>query len=318
MNAQLTQARQRRPFFYLSGCELPDSYLTYNISTTELTLYIPPVDPEDVVWSGLPKSPEQAQKEYDVDTVFTTSDLNASLTHIASSLSTSKTIYAIPHQVSEHVTFLPFDNKEFSILMKAIEDTRVVKDSYEVALIRKANEISALAHEAVYKQASSATNERELHATFVATCMCHGCADQAYSSIIASGTNAATLHYVKNDEDLHGRENVLLDAGGEYKCYAADITRTFPISGKWSKESKEIYGLVSEMQTTAFGMLKEGVLWEDVHVATHKVAIKGLKKFGILVGDEQELFDKRISVAFYPHGLGHYLGLDTHDTGGEQ
>ena len=281
-----------------------------------MTLYIPPVDPEDVIWSGLPKSPEEALKEYDVDAVLTANNLNAALAKIASSLSTS-TVFAIPHQVSDQVTFLAFDNTEFTSLKEAIDNTRVVKDSYEVALIRRANEISAVAHEAVYKQASSAKNERELHATFMATCMCYGCANQAYSSIVASGTNAATLHYVKNDEDLKGRENILLDAGGEYRCYAADITRTFPISGKWSKESKEIYDIVLEMQNTSFSMLKEGVQWEAVHEASHKVAIKGLKKIGVLVGEEQELLDKRISVAFYPHGLGHYLGLDTHDTGGK-
>ncbi|KKY14583.1 putative prolidase [Phaeomoniella chlamydospora] len=317
-NDQQAPFRQRRPFFYLSGCELPDSYLTYNIATTELTLYIPPIDPDDVIWSGLPKSPEEALKEYDVDAVFTTANLNACLTKIASSLTTTstKTIYAIPEQVSEHVTFNPFEKTDFSILKKAIDYTRVVKDDFEIALIRKANEVSADAHAAVYEKAPTAKTERELHAIFISTCICGGCDNQAYDPIVASGTNAATLHYVKNNEKLIDKENLLIDAGGEYRCYAADVTRTFPLSGKWSKESKEIYDTVHEMQEVSFEMLKEGVLWEDVHAAAHKVAIKRLKQFGILVGDEQEIFDKRISVAFFPHGLGHYLGMDTHDTGG--
>ena len=315
--------RQRRPFFYLSGCELPDSYLTYNIATTELTLFIPPISPDDVVWSGLPKSPAEALKEYDVDKVYTADNVNATLSHIAEGLSTKTlekqrtTIYAIPEQVSDHVTFLAYDETDFSLLKTAIDDTRFVKDEYEIAMIKRANEVSAKAHKAVYDQVSKAENEKELHATFIATCMSLGCPEQAYSSIVASGTNAATLHYVKNDEPLEGRENVLLDAGAEYKCYASDVTRTFPISGKFSKESQQIYDTVKEMQDVSFGLLKEGVLWESVHEAAHKVAIRRLKEFGILIGDEQEIFDNRLSVAFYPHGLGHALGMVTHDTGGK-
>ena len=110
--------------------------------------------------------------------------------------------------------------------------------------------------------------------------------------------------------------NVLMDAGAEYDCYCADITRTFPLSGTFTKESQIVYDIVKEMQNVALGMMKAGVLWEDVHAETHRVAVRGLVKAGVLVGDEKELFDKRVSVAFYPHGLGHYLGMDTHDTGG--
>jgi Xaa-Pro dipeptidase len=253
-------------------------------------------------------------KKYDVDQVLLTPELNAALT--AYSQSHSTTIYAIPEQISEHVSLLGFAKTEFSIVKKAIEECRVVKDSYEVALIRKANEISTLAHMAVVKQAKTAKNEQELWGTFIGTCIANGCHEQSYHSIVASGTSCSTLHYVKNDRSLEGMLNILLDAGGEYNCYCADITRTFPVNGTFTPESQTIYDIVAEMQETCFAMLKEGVLWEDVHENAHRVAIKGLKKVGILKGSEQEIFDKRISVAFFPHGLGHYLGMDTHDTGG--
>jgi Xaa-Pro dipeptidase len=308
--------RQRRYFFYLSGCDLPDSYLTYNVATTELTLFIPPVNPEEVVWSGLPLSPEEALFKYDVDKVMPTTELNASLASYGH-LGKPMTVFAIPGQVSEDVTFLGFEKSEFWILKKAIEDERVKKDLYEISLIAKANEASGLAHKAVVDQVKSASNERELEATFVATCMAHGCHDQAYPSIVASGTNAATLHYIKNDENLKSRLNVLLDAGAEYQCYASDVTRTFPISGTFSQESRIIYDIVDEMQSSCFKMLKAGVVWDDVHMNAHMVAIKGLKSVGILKGDDKEIFDSRVSVAFFPHGLGHYLGMDTHDTGGK-
>lgn len=268
-----------------------------------------------MIWSGLPLSPSEALKKYDVDAVLPNVELNAHLAHLTKN-NKSTTVFAIPEQISEHVTFLNFDKTELGVLKKAIEDTRVVKDDYEIALLRKANEVSALAHAAVVEAARSAKNERELEGVFISTCICHGCREQSYHSIVASGENAATLHYQKNNEPMAGRLNLLLDAGGEYRCYCADVTRTFPINGKFSTESRIIYDIVYEMQTACFDMLKTGVMWEEVHAKAHKVAIKGLKKCGLLVGDEKEIFDKRVSVAFFPHGLGHYLGMDTHDTGG--
>ena len=261
----------------------------------------------------MPVTSIEALEKYDVDNVLPSTELNA---HLASFSHKPPTVYAIPEQVSAHVTFLGFKTVEFGVLKKAIEDSRVCKDTYEIALLRRANEISTLAHTAVVQQAKFAQNERELEATFIATCIANGCREQAYHSIVASGTNASTLHYVKNDQPLKGKLNILLDAGGEYNCYCADITRTFPISGSFTPESKEIYEIVLEMQESCFKMLKEGVTWEDVHVKAHKVAIAGLKKIGILKGSEEEILQKRISVAFFPHGLGHYLGMDTHDTGG--
>ncbi|KAJ9403920.1 hypothetical protein DTO045G8_8328 [Paecilomyces variotii] len=314
--------RQRRPFFYLSGCELPDSYLAYNIKTDELTLFIPGIDPDSVIWSGLPLSPEEALRIYDADVVSTTDKVNSTLASIASSSGDKATIFAIPEQVSEDISFKPFAETNFSILKKAIEDSRVVKDEYEIALLRKANDISAKAHIAAIKAAGSAKNEREIEGAFIATCIANGCREQSYHPIVASGTSSATLHYQKNDENLIDpvtgakKSLLLLDAGGEYRTYCADITRTFPLSGKFTPEARQIYDIVLDMQNKSFEQLKEGVQWEDVHSVAHRTAIKGLLKLGILRGSEEELFEKRVSVAFFPHGLGHYLGMDTHDTGG--
>lgn len=313
-NDQEMHFRQRRYFYYLSGCELPDSYLTYDMSRQELTLFIPPVDPDEVVWSGLPLMPEEAMKKYDVDQVLPSNQVNAFLAD-SSALSQS-TIYAIPHQIADHITFLSFNDKELSLLKTAIEVRRAVKDIYELALLQQANNISSTAHVAVMKAAKYAKNEQELEAIFVKFCMERGLHEQAYHSIIASGTAAATLHYVRNNEPLEGKLNLLIDAGAEKDCYAADITRTFPINGKFSPESRAIYEIVLRMQTECMSMLREGVIWDTVHEHAHKVAIAGLLQLGILQGDPEEIFKRRTSVAFLPHGLGHYLGMDTHDTGG--
>lgn len=301
---------------------LPDAHLTYHISADSLTLFIPPVDPESVIWSGLPMSTSEAQKLYDIDQVLHTTDVNSTLSELASKVGTSGFVFAIDRQVSNDISLKSFPDTDLVQLKTAIEECRVVKDAYEVAMLRKANDVTAQAHAAVLRAAKSATNERELEAAFIATCIAQGCREMAYHPIVASGTSGATLHYLKNNEPLvdpatnKRKLNLLLDAAGEYEAYCADVTRTFPLSGQFSSESREIYDIVLEMQNESLAMLKEGVSWEDVHVTAHKIAIKGLLKLGILRGSEEELFEKRISVAFFPHGLGHYLGMDTHDTGG--
>lgn len=271
-----------------------------------------------MLWSGLPLSPVEALHRYDVDKVLTTHELNPTLASFAKD-QTETTVFAISGQVSRKDALRPFARADFSALRAAIDEARVVKDAYEVALIRAANGVSALAHNAVQDQARSAivSNERELLGTFVGTCIAYGADTQAYPPIVASGLNAATLHYVKNDSSLHNKLNVLLDAGAEYRYYASDVTRTFPASGpSFTIESRNIYDIVQEMQESCFAMLRAGVLWQDVHMNAHRVVIRGLKRLGLLKGDETELMDKRVSVAFFPHGLGHHLGLDTHDVGG--
>ncbi|ROV88545.1 hypothetical protein VMCG_10369 [Cytospora schulzeri] len=307
--------RQRRFFFYLTGCNLPDCYYTYDIASEKATLFVPPIDPESVIWSGLPTSTSEALEQYDVDHVQYTTDVNATLAHLANN--SSKTIYAIPGQVSDHITFLEFDTKSMSILKEAIQYSRAIKSDYEVALIHKASDISSAAHKAVMQKVRHATNEAELEAVLLHECVKKGAKNQAYGSIVASGRAASTLHYVPNDQPLEGKLNLLLDAGCEVDCYASDVTRTFPISGKFTKESRAIYDIVLKMQLESIEMVKEGVVWDDVHANAHRIAIDGLLELGILKGDREDIFQSRTSVAFFPHGLGHYLGMDTHDTGGD-
>ncbi|KAK3368371.1 putative Xaa-Pro aminopeptidase [Podospora didyma] len=315
-NDEAEPFRQRRFFYYLTGCPLADCYLVYDIDTSHSTLFIPPIDPESVIWSGLPVSAEEALQKFDVDEVRYTNDINATLAHIGADKKQRSTAFAIPNQVSEHVTFLEFDDKNFSILKEAIEVSRVIKDDFELAMIAKANAISSEAHLAVMKKVKHVKNERELEAVFIGHCIAEGARNQAYHSIVASGRAAATLHYVANNAPMAGKLNLLLDAGGEWDCYASDITRVFPISGKFTKESRAIYDIVLKMQLDCIAVLKDGVLWDDVHLLAHKVAIGGLLELGILKGDKDEILANRTSVAFFPHGLGHYLGMDTHDTGG--
>ena len=213
---------QRRFFYYLTGCNLADCHYIYETKTSKATLFIPPIDADDVIWSGLPVSPEEARERYDVDEVKFTTEVNSTLAHIASE-NPKSTVFAIENQVSDKITFIGFDSKDFAALKPAIENSRAIKDEYEVALIRKANYISGLAHKRVFERAKAAKTENELEAAFIEVCVANGAKEMAYHPIFASGTAAATLHYIANDAPLNNKQNLLLDAGAEWNNYASDI-----------------------------------------------------------------------------------------------
>lgn len=209
---------------YMTGVDLVDCAFTYNMETSRSTLFIPPINPEEVIWSGLPLSPEEALAKYDVDEVLPTTELNPQLAKFGAA-GTKSTVYAIAERVSDSVAFLAFGNKDFALLAEAIDECRVVKDDFEIALIKKANQISSAAHKTILENVRKAKNEYELEGIFVGTCMRQGAKKQAYSSIVASGRAAATLHYVHNDKKLSGKDLLLLDAGCEWSTYASDIVR---------------------------------------------------------------------------------------------
>lgn len=213
---------QRRYFYYLTGCNLADCHFVYDIASSKSILFIPPIDPDDVIWSGLPVSIDEALKLYDVDEVRLTTDVNPTLAGLGAS-SPNATVYAIANQVSDHITLIEFEKKDFTAVKDAIEVSRVVKDEFEVAQIRKANQISGIAHRAVVENIKSAKNERELEAVFLQRCVANGAKEMAYHPIFASGRGPATLHYVKNDAPLEGKLNLLVDAGAEWDNYASDI-----------------------------------------------------------------------------------------------
>lgn len=201
-------------------------------------------------------------------------------------------------------------------LLPALNASRCIKSPHEISLIRRAVELSSIAHRGVLHHITGLRNEAQIHALFVDICIAHGAKHQGYPPIVASGTHASTLHYAKNDQPLKGRGLVCMDAGSEWENYSSDITRTFPISAKgWaSKESEEIYAIVEEMQECCIRGLKPGVRYLDLHLLAHRIAVEGLMRLGILhQNDVDEVIKKGASQAFFPHGLGHFIGLEVHD-----
>ncbi|KAJ1959725.1 hypothetical protein IWQ62_004502, partial [Dispira parvispora] len=140
---------------------------------------------------------------------------------------------------------------------------------------------------------------------------------QAYGGIVGRGTNAAILHYTKNDAEINRNSDVVLvDAGCEYRDYASDITRVFPVGLKFTEEARAIYQLVLDMQKGALNAIKVGVEWEDIHRLANRICGQGLIDLGILRGSLQDVLDRQLPAVFFPHGLGHSIGLDVHDVAG--
>jgi Xaa-Pro dipeptidase len=287
--------------------------LAYDIQKDSLSLFIPSIDPARVIWNGRGSTPAEALEKYDIDQVFLNHDLERFVKNWATY---QKGNLYILHEWQGPAKMTTGTRVDSTSLQPAMDLARVVKDSYEIALIKKANDISSKAHREVLASIHRFKNEAQVEGIFLDVCVSENAKQQAYAPIAASGPNAGTLHYDSNDQPLEGRQLMCLDAGCAWECYASDITRTFPLSGSWSKEGKAIYDLVERMQESCIKRLAPGVRYLDLHILAHQIAIDGLLSLGILHnGTKEEIFKAGTSRAFFPHGLGHHVGLEVHDVG---
>lgn len=311
---QTKKIRPSRYLFYLTGCSDPGCHVLYEPKTDHLTLFLPNIDYDDVMWSGLPISVEDAKKKYDVDSVEYVTNLEAKLKAVAA----DSTIYTpdINQFNTKYSQYLQPGNKQF---FYALDESRLIKDWYEIELMKHAAKITDNCHLAVMSALPIETNETHIHAEFTYHALRQGSKEQSYDPICCSGPNCSTLHYVKNDDEIDNtKHSILIDAGAEWSCYASDVTRCFPINGSWTKEHLEIYNLVLKMQKLTMDQIKPGAHWDEIHLLAHKVMIEGFLELGIFKSEYSvdELFKNKLSARFFPHGLGHLLGMDTHDVGG--
>lgn len=289
--------------------------MTYEISNDRLTLWIPYVEPRQVLWYGATPNAAEAMRLYDVDEVRYTAQLSKFL---HGHLRPATTLYILhPDQVPK-LADRPRGQTHinYSKLRPAMDQARVIKTDYEVALIRRAASISSAAHRAVAERILSMKNEQEVEAVFLAECTSRGAHAQAYPVIAGAGVNASTLHYEANDQPLNDKQLIIVDAGCEYSCYASDITRTLPISGSFSPEAAAIHAVVQRMQDECIKRIKPGCIYYSLHLLASDVAIRGLLKLGILKGRFDEIQKAGTVAAFFPHGLGHHVGLEVHDVSG--
>ncbi|KAJ5819265.1 hypothetical protein N7474_004856 [Penicillium riverlandense] len=306
--------RQRRYFYYLCGVDEPDCSLTYDIESDILTLYVPDFDLHRAIWMGPTLSREEAQDRYDVDHVRYQASLKGELESWLDSRGKDSLLYLLHESEKPEGLSVesPLDVKQ---LLPAMDAARGVKDDYEIRMIRQANKVSALAHRRILENIQDMSNESQIEGLFLNTCISHGARNQAYQIIAASGPNAAVLHYQRNNESLRNKPLVCLDAGAEWNCYASDVTRTFPLSGEWPNAYvRDIYKLVERMQEECIKQIRKGVRFLNLHNLAHDIAIDGLLALGVLKGGSvSEIYKSGASRVFFPHGLGHHVGLEVHD-----
>ncbi|KAK3168300.1 hypothetical protein OEA41_004747 [Lepraria neglecta] len=207
-------------------------------------------------------------------------------------------------------------NYDMHSLLPALNASRVLKDHDEIAVIRKAINVSSIAHRTILHHITSLKTEAEVHALYLDVCIAHGTQLQAYPPIVGSGSNASFLHYFDNNDSLKGKGLLCMDAGAEWECYTSDITRTFPLTADgWpSKEAAEIYALVEETQERCIAMLGPGVRYLDAFFLADRMVAEGLLRLGIFRGEDvEEVLKSGVTRAMFPHGLGHHMGLDVHD-----
>ena len=328
---------QNKNFYYLTGFNEPDAVLVLINPTTkdeqhsraESILFCREKNPLQEVWHGRRIGPENAVVDYGFDQCFALSELNELIPQYLNHK--SKLLFC-------HSDVPAFDKRIFSWLAitksgsrqgnkapanlvdctSVIHDMRLIKSSNELEIMRKANLISGHAHQRAMKASTSGKFEYQLEADILHEFASNGARYPAYGTIVASGDNANILHYTDNNQALNNGELVLIDAGGELAGYAADITRTFPVNGKFSDAQKIIYQLVLEAQNIAINAIKPQANFAQLNDLTCHFLTKELHKLGILTGDITRLLEERACKKYFIHGLGHWLGLDVHDVGDYQ
>ena len=285
--------RQNSDFLYLTGVEEPGCHLVIDPKTRRETLFVPRIDSHHRVWEGHVPSPAEARKLFGVDRVMYADEMKKTVGR--------RKVVAKAK------------------LRDALDDLRACKTLEELALMKRANDVSGSAHRAVMAAARPEMKEYHLQSVFEAECLRASLKHLAYPSIVATGANAAVLHYRHNDAVLKDGDLLLIDAGAEDKGYAADITRTFPVNGRFTSRQRDVYEIVLAAQKSCIERARAGVVSADLHVHSMRVIADGLKSLGLLKGDTDGLVEGGAVRLFYPHGLTHMLGLDVHDvTGGKR
>ena len=307
--------RQDSNFYYLTGFKENNSALIL-IKTKDVTktiLFVQKKDKELELWTGKRLGEKKAKKRFFLDEIYASSKLNKKLKeyivgkkHLYCDLnSKDKRVKKVLNQVSGF-------NKHENIL-HIICEMRLIKSPAEIRLIKEAIAITKKAHHRAMKANKTGKKEYELLAQIEYEFKSRGAYSDAYTSIVAGGNNANTLHYIKNNKPLVDKELILIDAGSEYKHYASDITRTIPVNGKFTKPQKELYNLVLRVQLKIIKMIKPHAKRSDLQKKAEILLTKGMVKLGILKGNYKKLIKKQKHKKYYPHGIGHWMGLDVHD-----
>ncbi|MDD1012441.1 Xaa-Pro aminopeptidase [Pseudomonas rubra] len=320
--------RQDSDFQYLSGFPEPEAVIALipGREHGEYVLFCRERNPERELWDGLRAGQEGAIGDFGADDAFPITDIDDILPGLIEGRDRVYSAMGSNAEFDRHL--MEWINvirskarlgaqppNEFVALDHLLHDMRLYKSAAEVKVMREAAAISARAHVRAMQACRAGLREYSLEAELDYEFRKGGAKMPAYGSIVAAGRNSCILHYQENDALLKDGDLVLIDAGCEIDCYASDITRTFPVSGRFSPEQKAIYELVLKAQEAAFAVIAPGKHWNHAHEATVQVITEGLVALGLLKGQVQELIESEAYRAFYMHRAGHWLGMDVHDVG---
>lgn len=320
--------RQDSDFQYLSGFPEPDAVIALipGREHGEFVLFCRERSPERELWDGLRAGQEGAIRDFGADDAFPITDIDEILPGLIEGR--SRVYYAIGTHAEFDQQLLEWINtirskarqgaqppREFVALEPLLHEMRLIKSAAEIKVMRYAAEVSARAHVRAMQACQPGLHEYDLEAELEYVFRKGGSRQVAYESIVGSGRNGCILHYRENEAPLRDGELVLIDAGCEIDCYASDITRTFPVNGRFSAEQKAIYELVLAANLEAFRHIAPGRHWAEAHEATVRVITAGLVELGLLEGEVDALIQSEAYKPFYMHRAGHWLGMDVHDVG---
>jgi Xaa-Pro aminopeptidase len=320
--------RQDSDFQYLSGFSEPEAVVVLipGREYGEYVLFCRERNPQRELWDGLRAGQEGAIRDFGADDAFPINDIDEILPGLIEGRDRVYSAMGSNAEFDRHL--MEWINvirskahlgaqppNEFVALDHLLHDMRLYKSAAEIKVMREAARISARGHVRAMQACRPGLYEFSIEAELDYEFRKGGAKMPAYGSIVASGRNACILHYQENDAQLKDGDLVMIDAGCEIDCYASDISRTFPVSGKFSPEQKAIYELVLKAQTAAFAAIGPNKHWNQAHEATVQVITEGLVELGLLQGAVDELIASEAYKAFYMHRAGHWLGMDVHDVG---
>ena len=320
--------RQDSDFYYLSGFSEPDAVLVLIPGRRhgQFVMFCREKDPDMELWNGDRAGPDGACADYGADDAFPVGDIDDILPGLIEGR--ERVYYSMGRSAGFDRQIMGWVNSirskeaagavppgEFNDLNHMLHDMRLSKSAAELRLMRRAADITARAHQRAMRQCRPGMYEYQLEAELQHEFLTSGARHPAYLSIVGSGANGCTLHYVANSAKMRDGDLVLVDAGCELDYYAADVTRTFPVNGRFSPPQRALYELVLRAQEAAIAEIRPGNHWNQPHDASVRVITAGLVQLGLLRGKVANLIKRKAYRDFYMHRVGHWLGLDVHDVG---
>jgi Xaa-Pro aminopeptidase len=311
-------------FYYLTGFNEPEAVLV--LVGNQSILFCREKNPEREVWDGFRYGPEAARERFGFDAAFPVSALDKEMERLLENRASLH--YPMGLDTEWDARVIRWVNavrakaragigapERVQDVRALVDDMRLVKDAHEMGVMRRAARIAAQAHRRAMQRTRPGRTEYEIEAELLYEFRRNGAQFPAYSPIVAGGANACVLHYVFNDAPLHDGDLLLIDAGCELDGYASDITRTFPVNGRFSAAQREVYEIVLAAQRAAMEKVRPGSGWNEPHDAAVKALAQGMIDLKLLPGPLDQALEKETYKRFYMHRTGHWLGLDVHDAG---